>query len=335
MHHARGVSSRAAARSAVVVWMVLVSAACSERVAGGPQVPDPRGQGSLALYLSGEAANQLQPDGTLRLANAQTVTSRPQINEVQARELAAAYATTHLRGILPTLERDRGAPIDITGITVCPRVFYAESPTEELPSEMPAMYHRLYGPWWLATLCIPSGEAVIALAVSAYATELRVENGKLWYPERGGEEFRIAGIPPGEENQLPLSPEVAVRHAAKAANRRIAAIPRLILQSPPQSAYPQLARWQLSLDAEAEVRVSTKSGKVKVKDLFVGGQYRSKLKVKRASPEQPDGVDAQWLPEDAADQLREGLTPGWRTTRVARRNGVPITFDDVDSAGGL
>jgi hypothetical protein len=332
MHHARRLMSRGIARSAVVAAIVLVSAACSERAAGGPQVPDPQ---SLALYLSGAAAEQLQPDGTLRIVNAQTLGSRPQITEAQARELAAAYAAAHLRGILPTLEEDRGAPINIAGITVCPRVFYAESPVEELPNDIPAPYHRFYGPFWLTTLCTPSGEAVIALAVSAYATELRVEDGKLWYPKRHGEEFRIAGIPPGEENQLPLSPELAVRHAAQASNRRIAAIPRLILQWPPESAYPQLARWQLSLDAEADVRAPGTPQNVRVKELFVGGQYRSQLKVKRASPEQPDDVEAWWLPEDAIAQLRQGLTPAWRTSRVARRPEVPVTFEDVDRAEGL
>jgi len=287
------------------------------------------------MYLSGAAAEQLRPDGTLGIVNRPTVGAQPQIGEAQARELAAAYAATHLRGILPTLERDRGAPIDITGITVCPRVFYAEAPVEELPSEIPAMYHRFYGPWWLTSLCTPSGEAVIALAISAYATELWVEDGKLRYPMRHGEEFRIVGIPPGEENQLPIPPEVAVRQAAKVSNRRIAGIPRLILQFPPESAYPQLARWQLSLDAEAEVEVSGSGAKVKARDLFVGGQYRSKLKTMRASPEQPAEVEARWLPGDAAAQLQAGYTPQWRTTRIRRRNEVPVRFEDIRRAGEL
>ncbi len=332
MHDARGLSLRGITRPAVVAAFVLASGGCSERAGGGPQVPDAK---SLGLYLSGAAAEQLQPDGTLRIANRPTLGSQPQIGEAQARELAAAHAATHLQGILPTLERDRGAPIDITGITVCPRVFYAEAPVEELPSEVPALYHRFYGPWWLTSLCTPSGEAVIALAISAYATELWVEDGKLRYPTHHGEEFRIVGIPPGEDNQLPLSPEVAVRQTAKASNRRIAAIPRLILQFPPESAYPQLARWQLSLDAEAEVEVTGNGAKVRVRDLFVGGQYRSKLKTKRASPEQPAEVEARWLPADAAAQLRAGSTPQWRTTRILRRNEAPVRFEDVGRAGGL
>lgn len=331
MRHTRGSISRALAQSTAVAATALLGGGCFDGTTSTPDVPG--GSESLAHYLSGPAANLLQADGKLRIATTPTVGSRPQISEAQARELAAAYAATHVRGILPTLERDRGASIDITGITVCPRVFYAESPTEELPSEMPAMYHRLYGPKWLTTLCTPGGEAVIALAISAYATELRVENGKLWYPLRHGEEFRVVGIPQGEENQLPLPPEVAVRTAATLANRRIAAIPRLILRSPPTSAYPQLAQWHLSLDAEAEIQVEGKNAKVK--DLFVGGQYRAKLKVRRASPAQPNDIEAPWLPEDAASQLRQGVIPQWQTSRATRRPGIPITFEDVEPAGGI
>lgn len=330
MRHTQKLLTRRGVRAAVVAATVVIASGC-DGVTGGPKVPEPE---SLALFLSGAAANQLQPDGTLLIANVPVAGSRPQISEVQARQLAAAFIATHLAGFRPVLERDRGASIDITGITVCPRVFYAESPTEELPDEMPAMYHRLYGPKWLTTLCTPSGEAVIALSISAYATELRVENGTLWYPMRHGEEFRIVGIPPGEENQLPLSPEVAVRNAARLANRRIAAIPRLILRSPPTSAYPQLAQWQLSLDGEAEVQIERKPERAKVGELFIGGQYREKLKVKRAAREQPDDIEASWLPEDAASQLRQGVIPQWRTSRVTRRRGIPITFEVVDRVGG-
>jgi len=330
MPHIRAPRSHGIARSTVVAALVLVGAGCSEHADGGPQVPDPNGPQSLSLYLSGAAAEQLQPDGSLRISNVQTAGRRPQIDETRARDIATAFIATHLAGLLAALERDRGASINAENVAVCPRVFYAESAFEELPEEVPGVYHRMYGPWWLTSLCTPAGEPVVALGISAYATELGISGGKLMYPENSGGEFRWVGIRPGDDNLLPVSPENAVRLAAGMANRRISAITRLVARRP-GSGYPQLSQWQLTLDREADVRIPETATVARTRELFVSAEAGSKAKIRVASPQQPDAVDVEWRPRS---DIEQNPVPPARTTRLARRAGIPVMFQEVVRGGG-
>jgi hypothetical protein len=285
----------------------------------------------LAQYLTGPAANQLQGDGTLRVANVQTATRRRQIDENRAREIATAFIATHLRGLRQSLERDRGASIDVQNVVVCPRAFYAESPFEELPDEVPRVYHQLYGPWWLTSLCAPGGEPVVSLGISAYATDLSISDGKLRYPDVAGGEFRWVGIRPGEANLLPVPPESAVRRGGSVASRRIASIPRLVLRA---SGYPQLAQWQLTLDSETDVRVLQAASSARTKEVFVGAEATSPPSTRIAAPQQPDAIEIEWRPWPVVGQTPDTPLPPARTTRMVRRVGFPVTFQEVERGGG-
>ena len=311
----------------VTLIAISVALGCSERGTGSPRVSDADGPAAMGLLVAGEAADRLQPDGTFRLPS-QRPSARPQIDEIRAREIASAFIATHLAGFRSALERDRGASIDVKSVTVCPRIFYAESAFEDLPSEVPGVYHRLYGPWWLATLCSPGGESVVALGISAYATELGIEAGKLTYPAISGGEFRVVGIPPGEDNRLPITPEAAVRRAAGMANRRITAIPRLLLRLP-GSAYPQLAQWHLTLDSDAQLEIAGTPGTVRGKEIFVGAEYRAQPSVTRANSSQPDAVEVQWRPSPRIGDPQGTPLPPLRTTRLARRPETPIVFSRI------
>lgn len=332
MRRSQELISRDFARLVAVTAMTVVGTACSDRAGSAPRVPDAEGPQSLALYLAGAAANQLQPDGTLRINNVQTAGTRPQIDEDRAREIASAFIASHLQGLRAALEEDRGASIDVRTVSPCPRVFYAESAFEELPDDVPGIYHRMYGPWWLTTLCTPGGEPVVALGISAYATELGIAGGKLTYPDISGGEFRVVGIRPGDENLLPIPPEAAVRRAADMASRRIASVPRLVLRLP-GSAYPQLAHWQLTLDSEAEFTIPGGEGSVRARDVFVGAEVRSKPRVRRAAPNQPDAIDVEWRPSAVIGQTRDTPLPAPRTTRLARRPEIPVVFDELERGG--
>jgi hypothetical protein len=328
MHLKSELLSRGIAHSVAVAAIVALSGACSDRGASAPQAP--AGRESLEHYLSGTALNQLHGDGTLRIANVPTQGTRPQISETRAREIATAFIATHLRGLRRTLENDRGAPIDVNSVVLCPRVYYAETPLDEVPNDVPDVYHRLYGPWWLTSLCTPGGEPVVALGISAYSTELEISEGKLIYPNVAGGEFRWVGIRPGEDNLLPIPPESAVRRAAGIANRRVASIPRLVLR-PLQ--YPQLAQWHLTLDSEADFRLREGGASARARELFVGAEAYSKPKIRIAVADQPNAVEFEWRPLPVSGDMSKTPPPA-RSTSVARRAGLPVTFQEIERGGG-
>lgn len=149
---------------------------------------------------------------------------------------------------------------------------------------------RMFGPWWVITLCGPSGSPHVSLSVSALAGELRIQDGRLIYSPIHGEEFHPLGVPLRERGGLPLPPEEAVRIAATRLGVQVAAAPRIVLR--PQR-YPQRAAWRLELARPVSARVQGRE--MEVQTVFVSADREDggpRLYV--ASDSQPPELTISW-----------------------------------------
>lgn len=69
---------------------------------------------------------------------------------------------------------------------------------------------------------------VVSIAVSAYATDLRLLDGKIGFSGAYGAEFRTWVIPRSRANEPVMSPEQALSVAFGAFGERVAEPPRLV-----------------------------------------------------------------------------------------------------------
>ena len=319
--------------SITFVWLVAGAAsACGERAS--PLAAPADDAARLASRLTAEAASQLGSDGLLNLATAVQGTA-PEISESRARELALVAGRSFGPMMRPALEADHGGPIDFGTLAVCPRAYYAASPVEPLPPDIPSYYHRLFGPRWLVSLCDRGGEQQVSIAVSALATELNIANGQLIYggDSQHGAEFEILGIP-RSLGELPISPERAVLLATDVAQpRRIAKVHQLVVPVP-GTGFPQTAHWQLDLESFVPLRVATADASVTdrvVGQVLVGlKKFRKGNRVRVAAAAQPSAVDFEWR-ESARDgmTMAEVLALPRHAASVRLRSGTVAAFDDV------
>ena len=314
---------RPPATSSLVVLLVFALSAACDRAAIAPssesataQLPD------IAGMVVGPAADALGADGQLRLAVvAPNQTARTEISESQARKLAQAYVLTHARGERKILERDHGGPINLDALHVCGRVWYASSAFEPLPSDVPAAFHRIYGPWWLVTLCGPGEAPQVSVAVSAYSTELTIRSdGRLAYPPEFGEEMHVLGIPTKLAAGVPSAPERAVSIAARLTGVRVAGVPELI--APPPGQFPQTARWRLPL--ERGVALTAGNGKGSPVRTFAGVREVFVSTTKFASPNTAEIADVD-QPATRSFTYRVGSVLGSTRAQIAARRSATVS----------
>ena len=111
----------------------------------------------LAKYLTPELAASLTPSGLLPAAPATPSARIDEIDEARARALATIAARQLVPGLLPALQRQRAARVDVGQLRLCGRVFYVNTPFE-LPDDaarLPRYALNWYGAAWLANLCGP------------------------------------------------------------------------------------------------------------------------------------------------------------------------------------
>jgi hypothetical protein len=316
------------------------STSCGEPSASAGFDARDRARAALLAHVTGAAAAQVGPDGLFQLTAPTSRSGQPEITEARARELARAFIRTFAEQLSPTMQSDHGGPIDMASLVPCGRVYYAESAFEPLPLEVPRMYHRVYGSWWLVTFCGPGNVRQVSLAVSALATDLGIRaDGLLAYPpESGGAFVHPLGIPRREFHRaLPVEPERAVELVARLTGRRVAEPPRLITPGPHY--YPQTARWRLALDARARVPVATGAGGQAIREVAEAYNGVTLFAVPPttavAAPAQPEAVEFSWRPP-----FRPGMTdqefdarPRY-TSRARRRADMPIVFEPVTTTPG-
>lgn len=218
----------------------------------------------IRTHVSDAASQALNSEGQFILGPPPPMPN-PTIDEAEARLRAVAWARTFGQYVSGYLERDHGGTVDVNSIQPCRRAFFVDTPYEPLPEGTPNHIRNTYGPWWLVTLCSREGVPQVSLAVAAYATDVRVVNGRIVLPNIHGNEFFPIGIPLGKT--LTISPEQAVEVAHGATGRRTAEVPQLVLDGSFQ--VPQFARWRFRLDAPANLKVKATGRGVATQELYV------------------------------------------------------------------
>ena len=307
------------------VCALVVAIGCEDRQSSGAAVA-PVSAGSLATMLTGSA--RLESSGEIQVSGP-VATWRLKITASRADSLAQGWVRQFAAMSRRSLERQRGAPINIPALRVCGRTYFARSAFYPLPPSIPDYAQRSFGPYWLVTVC-DGTQPAISFAVSAYATDLQLSNGKLLFPVVSGEEFKWMGIPVGFAG-LPLPPEEAVAAMFAQVKRRVAAAPELVI---PGHSIPQLARWHLRLDSTAALR--TKEGIVRQQDVYVGMRRAGDTLLARLAPSQPDSITFQWLSPPPQHWRGPGVPPrAMHSANAMRAAGMPIVFESVIGVSAL
>ena len=305
-------------------------AACSNDVTAIDRPPSVE---VLAAAVTGKASLSVNADG--KFANLQS--SAPgELSPGEAVLLANAYAKQFVPLQYSFLEQRRGGKIDLKRLTACGRPLYAQSPFEPLPQTIDVIFRRAYSAWWLVTLCA-GNDPQVSLAVSALATDLKIEKGKIVFPPIHGSEFFPAGIPVEHEGEFPMSPEAAAVRASKLSGVRVSSVPTLLMPSSAEGS-PQEAKWTLALERSVRMR-SASARVVETATIFAAAEIQKRGFAAAydylAAANQPPGETFQ-IPVMArvgesleAYEARQRAEPPI-TGNARRQEGRPLKFERAE-----
>lgn len=326
-----------AARRFLEVCCVLLAGSLVSCQSEFPTAPQPT-VNELRESLTGEAAMAVNEAGKFVLP-APPPSLASVVSPGQASSLAVVWARQFGPLFRANLEGVHGGPIGLAKLAACGRPLYAGSAFEEPPLDVLPAARRAVGPWWLITLCEGTSPKV-SVAVSAWATELTIENDRIVFPTNSGMEFYGHGIPLGHSGEYPVSPERAAVSIARETGRRVSSIPSLIADFRSRG-HPGHARWGGQL--ESSVAVRTLGGRsVPASEVYAGEAIPVSANAILFVPEaiQPDTALIESPPPLILGESRESYEERVRTQtriiRVARRSAVPALFDRIVAVeGGL
>jgi hypothetical protein len=289
---------------------------------------------ALQSAVVGAAAAALGPDGKFVFA-ATTGVGRFELGAEEAGALSAVWLRRYAPMVRENLEKDHGGPLRLSELRQCGRPLYARSPVDPPPDSIPAPFARPFGPWWLVTFCagkIPS----VSVAISAWANELKLDNGALRFPPISGNEFVAIGIPSGHNGEFPSAPEDAVAFVAGRYSRRIAAVPELVM--PLNSVgLPQNARWRLRLERSVTVRTTRALSETDELYVMSASTRVSTLVTAIASSDQPSSIAIEWWKLPSAGEAAEAYLDRSAKSRtealVPRRVDSAIRLDNIIDGG--
>jgi hypothetical protein len=310
--------------------------ACSDKNPTGIPVVAPL-RSELLASVTGAAAMAVDASGRFQLA-APVAGRYPEITAADANGLAATWAREYGPLHLRFLQETHGGTINFHTLAICGRTFYVRNAFVPPSADIPSPYLKPYGPWWLVTMCAPGDVPTVSVAVSAWATELSISNGKIKFPFVSGNEFFGIGIPLGQVGEFPGSPEAAATLVAKQSGRRVVQVPELIMAANTDGP-PQAARWHLTLDSPANFH-SARSGNLAVNEVFVGSPKVTELGVAVfvASPVQPSAVGFRWTPlpqpNESWKSYQQRVSASVTIESVKRRSDTPARFEPATIAAG-
>lgn len=186
---------------AAAVMLVLSLVACSDRRELLGLVPPTPTLAQIRSSVVGNAAAHVDQNGQFQLDDP-APSGYPMLSAEEARALARVWVPQFAALHRTWLTKGRGAPIDFKLLTPCDRTMFASSPYEPMPTDVSAPVRRQFGPYWMVTLCA-HGDPQVSLAVSAWATDLKIVNGKIVFPTVSGNEFVAIGIRPNHAGGFP------------------------------------------------------------------------------------------------------------------------------------
>jgi hypothetical protein len=205
--------------------------------------------------VTGQAAAGLDAAGEFQLA---LVTEEQGITAEQATTLAGLWVSQFGRFFEGALSDQRGQRIRIDRLETCKRTILAESPYRPLAAAVPPTLRRVFGSYWIVSLCDASAEPVVSLAISILSEDLEIIGSRIVLPGGAhGQHFVPMGIPVSWDGPVAVSPEAAVINAARSSGRLVTEIPRFIAPDP-RRGLPQEGRWQVILDKQVKVEAEGK-----------------------------------------------------------------------------
>jgi hypothetical protein len=239
------------------VWLGLAAGIGCEGVV--EPVPSEVERPDVREWVTGAAADALDPDGRFVLAPLPPVPGMPLVSLEWAGELAFAAVRSLQDALVPPgfeslldfMERTHGGPIDWSNVELGRTVGYsAESPFEPLPDSLVSPWRRRFAPHHIVGVWV-GGRQVAAVSVSAFTGDYEIDpSGRIISPQGSGGTFRFLGVHRSVVTHHPLHPEEAVREVGLQTGARVTEVPRLVMPGVGISAHG--SSWALELDREVE-----------------------------------------------------------------------------------
>lgn len=324
---------RPAIRTALAAWAVLLTA-CQDSPVSEPATLPPTLE-TMRQYVTGEAATNLSATGQFQLRSPGS-DDPAEITGEQAIALAALWPRQFGPWLHDHLESQRGGRIELTALMPCGDAAYAVSPYSPMEGALATKpevqaARRVYGPWWIISLCSRSGTPQLSVAVSAYSTDLRIENGEIRLPALGGEWFSVEGIPSVAGADFLEKPERLVQRLALHTGARVSEVPELIIPDR-RDGFPNHARWRVTLERPVSGRTISGRHATQVEVYSWRRPGAQELGFLVSSASQPARVSFRYPTNLASTAPGDPLsyTEGF----LMRRLDVPVSFEPVVLAGG-
>ncbi|GIW52049.1 MAG: hypothetical protein KatS3mg081_1404 [Gemmatimonadales bacterium] len=252
----------------VFVWLPVLALClglgwlgCDAGVSDVKDLPD------VSALVTRDVAVKLTDKGHFALADV-PAPGESEITKAQALELALFWArgVVHLSKSFD--EEAHGGPIDYEKLRLCGRVYFARSVLQDPGSLLPPPIRRIVGPWWVTTLCNPSGKPQILAGVSALNGHLLPILRGLPPTQEMGSEFDVWPIPRGRLEELLLSPEEAVRRVAGITGELISREPELVALHG-----TWWLAWRVEILRPARVRAKRSGAELESRVFLVGRFY--------------------------------------------------------------
>lgn len=287
--------------------------------------------------VTGEAATALDAEGRFVLTPPPPrQVGIPSLASPEALVLANAYLAQAWSavggGLSSAFIQGHGAPLTLGELHACGEARFAESPMAPFPLEWDYAARRSFGEYWVFRYCTATEATAGYVAVSPYATDLRLEGGQVVFPLIAGGEFQANGVPAIWDEAVVYSPENAVKLAYQCTGSRIREVPRLVQQ---YGGVASFSKWMLVL--ERRVRVATSHGIITVDTVFagrsvirIGQSTRLETGLVVAAPDQASSIP---IVIHADLPPPEGPIPPepfeFITVQAERNPAFPLTFDVV------
>lgn len=284
----------------------LMSGCAPDSKGFSPQAPP-----AITAFVSGAALAALGKDGRFAFAPHGVDT----LTEQQAVGVSAAFLDTFGPPALQRYQFETGIRFSLSSLRACGRPYLSTSSYEPLEGR-PIRLERRTGPHWLVVFCTEGLKPVIAVSVSALATELAGRTLASNAVDFQLGDFLEESVRP-DQSGMPVSPEVAVKLVSEATGSRVNELPLLV--QPPLPYVNQLSRWRLALERPARVR-GDRSGEIAdERVLYFGWDLESRSnRVLRA-------VAAERM----ADTVEIMTAQGARSSAIHRRMDLPSRFEAV------
>lgn len=246
-----------------LLWLGLTAVGCSERATVPSPTADIR---DITAALTSDVAVLLTPAGDFPSGVARSVDGRDVISPEEAKELALAYLRDFGPHVRDYINAQHGRPVDFGDLSTDARVLLAESPYGALPADAFSAFHKAYGPYYLVRVR-SENRSLAVVAVSAYATDLRIVDGRLRTSGPYGNEFRLWVTPASGVERPAIGPEDAVRMVYTAFAERVSEVPRFIRAG--VEFFPHLGAWRLRMAAPVRVMDANSGAEREVQELYL------------------------------------------------------------------